>query len=227
MNILCTICVRGGSKGIKNKNIKKIKNEPLVCHSVNQAIKSKLFDEIVVSSDSKKILDIVKKSGVKNLIKRPKKLANDSSPKIPVIRHSLMEMEKKHNKTFDIIIDLDATSPLREILDIKKALKKMISSKSNNLITACLSRRNPYFNAIEFKKNKIQPVKILKKQFTSRQEAPVVYDMNASIYIWKRNLLLKSNTVFNKKTSVYIMPEERSFDIDSEFDFKIVSTLLN
>ena len=227
MNILCTICVRGGSKGVKNKNIKKINNKPLVCYTVEQAIKSKIFKCIAVSSDSDKILNVVKKKGVKDLIKRPKKLAKDSSPKIPVIRHCLIEMEKKHNTIFDMIIDLDATSPLRKISDIRKALKKMILDDSNNLFTVCLSRRNPYFNAVEFKNNKIQPVKNFMKKLTSRQQAPIVYDMNASIYIWKRNFLLKSDTVFHKKTSIYIMPEERSIDIDTEFDYKIVSALLN
>ena len=227
MNILCTICVRGGSKGVKNKNIKKIKNKPLVCHTIDQAINSKIFKCITVSSDSKKILDIVKKNGINDLIMRPKKLARDSSPKIPVVRHCLIEMEKKYNTTFDFIIDLDATSPLRKISDIKDALKKMIFNDSNNLFTVTASRRNPYFNAVEFKNNKIQPVKSLMKNLTSRQQAPVVYDMNASIYIWKRNFLLKSNTEFNKKTSVHIMPEERSIDIDTELDYKIVSTLLS
>ena len=226
MNILCTICVRGGSKGVKNKNIKKIKNKPLVCHTIEQAIKSKIFKCIVVSSDSDKVLNVVKRNGIKDLIKRPKKLAIDASPKIPAIRHCLVEMEKKYNKKFDLIIDLDATSPLRKISDIKNALKKLILEDSDNLFTVCPSRRNPYFNTVEFKNNKIQPVKKLMKQITSRQNAPIVYDMNASIYIWKRKILLNSDTVFQKKTSVYIMPEERSLDIDTPLDFKIVNFLL-
>lgn len=226
MNILCTICVRGGSKGLKNKNIKLIKNKPLVKYTIDHAIKSKLFNCTVLSSDSKKILNIGKKSGVKELILRPKNLAKDNSPKIPVIRHCLQEIEKRHKKKYDIIIDLDATSPLRKISDIKHALKKMILNKSPNLFTVCVSRRNPYFNAVEFRNKKIQPVKNLMKKITSRQAAPVVYDMNASIYIWTRNLLLKSNTVFHKKTSIYKMPEERSIDIDTRFDSQIVEYLL-
>ena len=98
INILCTICVRGGSKGIKNKNIRIIKNQPLVSYTIKQAIKSRIFKNIVVSSDSKKILNIVKRYGVNDLIKRPNNLAKDSSPKIPVIRHCLIEIEKKYKK---------------------------------------------------------------------------------------------------------------------------------
>lgn len=225
-NILCTICVRSGSKGVKNKNIKKIKGKPLIYYTLNQAIKSKLFNNIVISTDSEKILEYSKKEKNIDRIKRPKNLAKDDSPKIPVIRHCLIEMEKRYKKKYDLIFDLDVTSPLRKIYDLKKALNKMIRNKSDNLFSVCLSKRNPYFNAVEFKKNKIKPIKNLMKQITSRQNAPVVYDMNASIYIWKRKTLLNSNTVFQKRTSIYIMPEERSLDIDTPLDFKIVEFLL-
>ncbi len=225
-NILCTICVRSGSKGVKNKNIKKIKGKPLIYYTLNQARKSELFNNIVISTDSEKILEYSKKKKNIDHIKRPKSLAKDDSPKIPVIRHCLIEMEKKYKKKYDLIFDLDVTSPLRKIYDLKKALNKMIRNKSDNLFSVCLSKRNPYFNAVEFKKNKIKPIKNLMKQITSRQNAPMVYDMNASIYIWKRKTLLNSNTVFQKRTSIYIMPEERSLDIDTPLDFKIVEFLL-
>ena len=225
-NILCTICVRGGSKGVKNKNIKKIKGKPLIYYTLNQAKKSKLFNSIVVSSDNKKILKYSQKENIIDLIDRPRVLAKDDAPKIPVIRHALIEMEKKYQKKFDIIIDLDATSPLRKVNDIHKALKKFNKEKSSNLFSVCISRRNPYFNAIEFKNGKFQPIKSLMKKIPGRQFAPKVYDMNASIYIWDRKTLLRSNTVFQKKTSIYLMPEERSLDIDNSFDFKLVEFLL-
>ena len=225
-NILCTICARGNSKGLKNKNFKRIKNKPLIHFTIDHAIKSKIFSKIVVCSDSFKILNYSKKIKEIDIIKRPKKLSLDNTPKIPVIRHSLKEMEKKYNKVFDTIIDLDVTAPLRKISDIKNALDQFKNTDSPTLFSACLSRRNPYFNAVEFKNKKIKPVKSLMKKIPGRQFAPKVYDMNASIYIWNRKTLLHSNTVFHKKTSVYLMPEERSIDIDNAFDFKIVSFLI-
>tara|TARA_B100001173_G_scaffold308604_1_gene319206 strand:- start:263 stop:946 length:684 start_codon:yes stop_codon:yes gene_type:complete len=225
-NILCTICVRGGSKGVKNKNIKKIKGKPLIYYTLNQAKKSKLFNSIVVSSDNKKILKYSETQNISDLIDRPRVLAKDDAPKIPVIRHALKEMERKYQKKFDIIIDLDATAPLRKVNDIHKALKKFNKEKSSNLFSVCISRRNPYFNAVEFKNGKIQPIKSLMKKIPGRQFAPKVYDMNASIYIWDRKTLLRSNTVFQKKTSIYLMSDERSLDIDNSFDFKLVEFLL-
>ncbi len=224
--ILCTICARGNSKGLKNKNINKIKGIPLIAYTINHAKKSKLFENIVVSTESSRVMSISKKYGIKDFIKRPKRLSLDNSPKIPVIRHCLKEMEKKYKKNFDLIVDLDVTAPLRNIRDINNALKQFKDTKSSTLFSACVSRRNPYFNAVEFKNKKIKPVKSLMRKIPGRQFAPLVYDMNASIYIWDRKTLLNSNTVFQKKTSVYVMPEERSIDIDNEFDFKIVSFLM-
>ncbi len=224
--ILCTICARGNSKGLKNKNINKIKGIPLIAYTINHAKKSKLFENIVVSTESSRVMSISKKYGIKDFIKRPKRLSLDNSPKIPVIRHCLKEMEKKYKKNFDLIVDLDVTAPLRNIKDINNALKQFKDTKSSTLFSACVSRRNPYFNAVEFKNKKIKPVKSLMRKIPGRQFAPLVYDMNASIYIWDRKTLLNSNTIFQKKTSVYVMPEERSIDIDNSFDFKLVEFLL-
>ena len=123
-NILCTICARGNSKGLKNKNLKRIKNKPLIHFTIDHAIKSKIFNKIVVCSDSFRILNYSKRIKEIDTLKRPVKLARDDTPKIPVIRYSLIEMEKKYNKKFDIIIDLDVTAPLRKVSDIINALKQ-------------------------------------------------------------------------------------------------------
>jgi len=227
MKILCTICARGGSKGLLNKNIKKINNKPLISYTINHAIKSRLFDNIAVSSDSHKILKVSKKFGIIDLIKRPKNLAKDRTPKIPVIRHCLIEMEKRYKKKYDLIVDLDATAPLRKIIDIKKAVNKIIKSKAHNLFSVCESRSNPYFNAVEIVNSKIKPLKKSKKKIYSRQSAPKVFDINASIYIWKRDYLKKYENLISKKTAVYIMPQERSLDIDTKLDFRIISSLID
>ena len=220
--ILCTICARGGSKGVKNKNLKFINGTPLITHTIKQAIKSNLFKNIIVSSDSEKIINIAKKSGADVLFKRPKKLSNDSAPKIPVIIHALKKAEIFYKTRYDLIIDLDPTSPLRDISDIQKALNIFEKNKANNLITASKAKKSPYFNMIEIINNKISIIK--KKKYHSinrRQDSPKVFDMNASIYIWSRKYLLNKPKLINSKTALYIMPEERSIDIDSEFDFKI------
>lgn len=226
-NILCTICMRGNSKEVPNKNISKINGKPLLYYSIKQAKDSNLFNKIVVSTDSEKIATLSKQYGAECYFRRPKKMATDKAGKLKVIRHALLKSEKFFNQKFDIVIDLDATSPLRNVSDINSAYNKFIREESNNLITATTANKNPYFNQIEFKKNKYDIV-IRKKSIPKRrQDAPKVYDMNASIYIWKRNFLLKSDNIFTKKTSLFLMPPERSCDIDNKLDFDFVEYMLS
>ena len=225
MNILCTICERSGSKGIKNKNIKLLNGKPLIYYTIQQAVKSKIFKNIVVSTDSKKIQKISIKFGASSWFLRQANLSGDNISKIKVIRDSLKKSEKYYKKKFDYIVDLDATSPLRKIIDIKKSFKFFKKKKYDNLFSVCESSRNPYFNIIEKNKSKVKLVKKTKNIF-SRQKAPKTFDLNASIYIWKRKTLLKRNTLFNSKTGIYLMPKNRSFDIDTYTDFKIVSFLI-
>lgn len=228
MNILCTICGREGSKGLKNKNLKKLRNKPLIMHTIDHAKKTKLFSEIVVSTDSKKIQNIAIKSGVYSWFLRSKKLSSSRSPKIPVIKDALIRAENKFKKKYEFIIDLDITSPLRKPNDILKAFKILKLKRYNNLFSVCESKKNPYFNMIEIKNKKISICKISKKNFFSRQEAPKVYSLNASIYIWRRNYLLnKDSKLINSKTGIYIMPESSIFDIDTALDFKIVKAIFN
>ena len=226
MNILCTICMRKGSQGVKNKNFKIINGKPLLSYTIEQAINSKLFDKVVISTDSNKIATLSKKYGAECWFLRQKKLSTDTISKILVIRDLLEKSEIKFKKKFEIIFDLDVTSPLSSINDIKKAYKKFINAKASLLFSVNKSRKNPYFNMIEKKENSYSAV-INKGIITCRQNSPKVYDMNASIYIWKRNTLINENSLFIKNNAIYEMPEERSFEIDSFFDFNLVSFLLS
>ena len=239
MNVLCTICARGGSKGLTNKALRKINKQPLISYTIKQAINSKVFDEIVVSTDSKKIQKIAKKYGAKSWFLRPKQLSQDNSSKLLAVRNALIESEKYFKKNFQICMDLDITAPLRNISDIKNSLKIFKKKKSGNLITGCESKKNPYFNMVEKKKNKIRIVKYKKNsnkfsrsfasdfRITRRQDAPKVYEMNASIYIYKRENLIKKRKLLNDKTSLFIMPRNRSIDIDDIYDLNLVRLLIN
>ena len=227
MNRICTICARAGSKGVKNKNIKILHGKPLIAHTINQAINSGLFEFIAVSSDSEEILNIAKSSGVDFCIKRPDKLASDHAAKLPVIQHCALEVEKLTGKRFDTYVDLDATSPLRTPQDIVNAVELLESTSSGNVITAAPSRRSPYFNLVEEDKNGI--VRLSKSSNNAvyrRQDSPECYDMNASIYVWERGSLMNNESIFNDHTRMYVMPEERSQDIDSDLDFLIVKTIM-
>ena len=224
-NILCTICMRSGSKGIRNKNLLKIGKKDLMSFTIKQAANSRLFSNIIVSTDSKRILARAKKHGAAGWFLRPTQLSRDTTGKIIVIKHALLMAEKFFNKTFDYIVDLDVTSPLRKISDIKKSLKLIKRKHGDNLISGSISRRSPYFNMVIVNKNQVRKVLNSKKLIYRRQDAPKTFDLNASIYIWKRKTLLTKKTLFNKKTVFFEMPPERSFDIDNYFDLKVVKSL--
>lgn len=227
MKILCTICARAGSKGLKNKALKKIKKHPLIAYTIRQAIKSKQFNEVVVSTDSKKIQSISLKYGAKSWFLRSKKLSNDKSAKIPAIKHALIESERHFGKKFDICVDLDVSSPLRNINDIKLSISQFKKENSNVLFSVNNSRKNPYFNMVEINNKKVSLIKKYRYcAIKRRQDAPKVYEMNASIYIYKRKYLINNDKLFTKKTSIYLMPKKRSIDIDDYFDFGLVKYLI-
>ncbi len=225
--VLCTICARGGSKGVKNKNIKLINGKPLIAYTIEQAKKSNLFKHIVISTDSDDIANISKKYGAEVFFKRDEDMAGDTAGKLDVIRDAFVQSEKHYNCKFDYLIDLDATAPLRDIDDIINSFQQFIDNNNDNLITAMPSRRSPYFNLIEIDNNgKVSLSKTLDDKVLRRQDAPKSYDMNASIYIWKRDVILNEKSLFLKKTGLYVMPENRSIDIDTELDYKFVEFLM-
>ncbi|MBT8574528.1 acylneuraminate cytidylyltransferase family protein [Polynucleobacter paneuropaeus] len=228
MKRLCTICARGGSKGVKGKNLKLLLGKPLIVHSIEQARNSKLFDLISVSSDSPEILSIAKEWGVEYLIDRPAEMATDQAGKLPAIQHCASEVEKLSNTRFDTFVDLDATSPLRIAEDIIGAVNLLEASGTDNVITATPARRSPYFNLVEEDVNGIVHLsKPLIQPVLRRQDAPKCFDMNASIYGWNRIGMFEKNTIFNPTTRLYVMPEDRSIDIDSELDFELVEFLFS
>lgn len=223
--ILCTICARGGSKGVENKNVREISGKPLIGHTVELAVQSDIFADIVISTDCENIAMAAERYGAKALFKRPYELASDIAAKLPVIRHAFTETESILNKTYDYLFDLDATSPLRQLSDIKACEEMITSNKYRNIITASPARRSPYFNLIEVDEDGAPYVS--KQGLASRrQDSPLCYDMNASIYVWTRDSILNDDILFTKNTGLYVMPEERSLDIDTEFDFSIVSALM-
>ncbi len=229
MKILCTICARKGSRGVPNKNIKNLAGKPLIVHTIEQAISAPLIDSVIVSTDSKKIVAIAREAGAEAPFIRPKELATDTASKIPVIQHALRYCIEQMDITPDLVIDLDPTAPLRSQDDIKACLDCIINNKEiDAVITGFRSNKNPYFNMVEVQDDGFVKLSKDSGRFTSRQTAPVVYAMNASIYIWRTQKLLESKHLFdnNIKIKLVEMSAERSMDIDSEIDFKFVEFLL-
>ncbi len=224
--ILCIICARGGSKGIPGKNKAIVAGKPLIAYTVRSAKECDYFDGIIVSTDDKEIMKIASDYGISAPFKRPEHLSKDDASKIDVIRHAVEWAENNWHKKYDIIVDLSVVSPLRTFEDIKNSIGLLVNKNADNLFSVSPPYRNPYYNMIELFDVKIKLIKHPPKKLTRRQDAPVVYDMNDSIYVWWKKILFEKDTIFNGNTKIYIMPRHRGIDIDEPFDLLVVSWIL-
>ena len=226
--VICSICARGGSKGVRSKNTRVIAGKPLFVHSLEQARASGLFDTVAVSSDDANLLSLAREHGADVLVERPAELATDTAGKLPAIQHCVFEAERRLGKTYGVMVDIDATSPLREPNDIVAAVELLRSTGAGNVITAAPSRRSPYFNMVEETPDGgVRLCKPLETAVLRRQDAPRVYDMNASIYVWRSDVFREGASIFRPDTRLYVMPEERSVDIDTETDWLVVEMLMS
>lgn len=227
MRRLCTICARGGSKGVPGKNLRPLLGKPLIAWTVEQARACGLFDFVAVSSDAAAILEAARDAGAGLLVQRPAKLADDTADKISVIAHCLATAERETGQTFDVLVDLDVTAPLRLPEDIVGVVRLLEREGGGNVITGCPSRRSPYFNLVERAEDgAVALSKPSDPPIARRQDAPPCFDMNAAIYAWRRDDFVKRPAVFYPDTQLFEMPEERSHDIDSETDFAVVELLM-
>lgn len=224
MKTIASICARGGSVGVPGKNIRNLHGKPLIAHTIEQALSVKLIDEVYVSTDSPEIAEVARQCGARVPFLRPAELSTSNAAKIPVIQH-LCEWVLRNDGEFDRIVDLDPTSPLRTVDDIQTCMS-LLDLDTDAVITAFESEKNPYFNMVEYKTDGniglvCQPVGTV----VARQQAPHVYSMNASIYVWHRHTLSKG--LWSGRVKLHVMPRERSIDIDSPIDFAIVEMLMN
>ena len=228
--ILCTICARGGSKGVKNKNIRDLNGKPLIAYTIKQALDWKKAKRVVCSTDSKEIAEIAKKYGSTVPFLRPKELATDNIGKLEVIKHAALKCEEIFDEKYDIIVDLDVTAPIRTIKDIDNCLKTFSEKKPDVLFSVVPARKNPYFNMVEKRENGfVKLSKTTPYAIVRRQDAPKVYDMNASIYFFSGTFLLndKNNSINSSdRAMIYVMNEISALDIDKEIDFKYTEFLI-
>ena len=228
MKILITICARGGSKGIPDKNIKMLAGKRLINYTIELAIEFKTefkTVDIALSSDSMKIIDIARKTGLEVTYTRPEILATDNAGKIDSINDVLRYYEKENKTRYDYILDLDVTSPLRNMIDLKAAIEIIQSDlNATNLFSVSPANRNPYFNMVEQQKNGYFGL-IKKGSFLTRQSSPKVYDLNASFYFFKRQFFKEGCLIINHRSMIYIMPHI-CFDLDHPIDFDFMEYLL-
>ncbi len=231
MNILITICARGESKGIPGKNIKLINGKPLIDYTIKVAnlFKDKFNCKISLSTDDNKIKEVAARSGLFTNYNRPEYLATDTVGKIETLNDLLIYEETLVDYKYDFILDLDVTSPLRTLEDLEEALQLLIANKeAKNLLSVNQAVRNPYFNMVE--KNSTGFYTLVKTNpdgsVMTRQSAPVVFDLNASFYWYKRLFFdLGEKSAITDKSLIYEM-NHVCFDLDHPIDFLFMEYLL-
>lgn len=227
--ILLTICARHGSKGVKGKNFRILNGHPLIAYTIMQALHWGKAYKVIVSTDSPEIAEIARRYGAEVPFMRPAELATDIAPKLPSIRHALRECETRYNTKFDIIVDLDPTSPVRGNNDLDNCLNIFLEHTPDTIFSVVPANKSPYFNMVE--EDSTGTISLCKKlpiHVIRRQDAPKVYNLNASIYFYKRDfLILESNiSPITNNSRIYVMNEYSRNDIDCEVDFTFLEFLV-
>ena len=228
--ILFTICGRAGSKGVKGKNVKTFCGKPIVDYTLEiyKKYKKKYKEQeiyLAINTDSQLLKKQIQDYETDCFfIERKEALAGDVVSKTDVIADTLIQTEQIVGNQMDIIIDLDITSPLRNLADVEGALRLVTEEKEcNYAYSVTESRRSPYFNMVCENKDGYYD-RVIKSTYTARQQLPVCYDMNASIYVFERDYLLDAKSE-NRKAHIWIMEDTGILDIDSENDFKLMEVL--
>lgn len=221
---IISICARGGSTGLPGKNTRLLLGKPLIGWTIEQALQSQVADRVLVSTDSAEIAAIARSFGAEVPFLRPASLATADAAKLPVIEH-LVQWAEADSGPLLTVIDLDPTSPLRDVSDIQ-ACVDLLDENTDLVITGYESDKNPYFNMVEQKEHGyFARVCHPAAEVVGRQAAPKVYAMNASIYVWRRAALAASLWA-SPRVRLYAMPRERSIDIDHAVDFDLVELLM-
>lgn len=234
MNILFTICGRAGSKGVKNKNIKDFLGVPLVYYTLAairlaaESMGEKVEYRVALNTDSRELAELVTAQNAVNVdvLWRDASLGGDTVPKVAVIKDCYERSVKAQGMDFDTVVDLDITSPLRCARDVVNAIETKMRREDVDVVYSVTSaRRNPHFNMVKQEGDYF--VKAVPSNFTSRQQAPVFYDMNASIYAYAtRALREKENaTFFNDGAFAVMMKDTAVLDIDSEEDYELMEVI--
>lgn len=226
IEIIGLITARGGSKGIPGKNIKPLVGKPLIAWTIQAALESSVLDRVIVSTNDDKIAQISREYGAEVPFIRPKRLANDDSPHIDTIIHAINWLKTHDNYFPEYIMLLQPTSPLRTNEDIDKVIDLAIGKDADGIVSVSVSPTHPYKVKQIDKNGRLIDFVDTPKGYLPRQSLPVAYFENGAIYLTKTEIILKQRTFYPECTFPYIMPFERSLDIDTPWDFYLGNLVL-
>ena len=218
---------RGGSKGVKNKNIKLLNNKPLIYYTIKEALKCKFLTSYIVSTDSKDIKNISEKYGAQVPFLRPKKLSSDTSSSSDALKHAVDFMEKMNKTKYDFIIEIMATNPLKNFKDIDSLITKLIKTKADSVIAMSKVTEHHPRRLKKIVNDRIIDIMKEKKESRRQDLKPDIFIRAGSIYGIKRDIIMKKGLRYGTKHSrPYVLPDKRSINIDNENDFIVAQNLI-
>ena len=220
-NILAIIPARGGSKGIPRKNIRFLCGKPLIAYTIEAALGSKIIDRVVVSTEDGEIAKIARDYGAE-IIERPEEFATDSASTEPVLEHAVKYLEKIEDYRANVVVLLQLTSPLRNSQHIDEAIETFFSNKYDSLLSVCPSHAFLW----KVDRDRVCPINYDFQNRPRRQDRQPEYQENGAIYITKCDILMSEHNRLGGKIGLYIMPAEDSWEIDTEFDFRLCEQLI-
>ncbi|MDG2252674.1 MAG: acylneuraminate cytidylyltransferase family protein [Methylophilaceae bacterium] len=226
--ILGVIPARAGSKGIPNKNIIEIGDQPLIKYTIDAALGSTMITDCIVSTDSNNIASLAESLGSSAPFIRPKNLSDDKALSLPVIQHAVNFMEKKHVIRYDAVIMLQPTTPLRTSEDIDKSLSTLMSEKLDSVISVVEVEGNHPLRMKRIVNNRlVNYIDQGHEDMRPRQELPQVYIRNGAIYATLRDVLIDGDSFVGENSYPYVMSKEKSINIDTLSDLYLAKTYIN
>ena len=232
MSILCVIAARGGSQGVPDKNIRPLLGKPVIAWAIETALNTTEIDRVIVSTDSPAIAEIAKAAGATVPFMRPAELAGAATGKFQVWQHALAACERTYRASYELFVDVDCTNPLLESHDISASISKFRRLRAQGVavdavFTVASARHNPYFNLVEARPDgSLQMSKTSGSQVLARQNAPVVYEHVAGVYVLDPEYLRRASHLLDGHAEGYQVPPDKAVDIDTEVDFLLIELLL-
>jgi len=225
LEVLGIIPARFNSKGVSNKNIRKLNNKPLIAYTIEAGLEAERQTRLIVSTDSEEIASVARTYGAEVPFLRPAELAEDDISMVSVLHHAIKFLDSSENYKADIIITLQPTSPLRKAYHIDEAVEKLIDTDADSVVSLCEVEYSPYWMK-KIENGKVSNFMQGSEKYTRRQDLPELYRLNGAIFVTRYEVLMKENRILGNDTRAIIMSQEDSIDIDTELDFKLAELIL-
>jgi N-acylneuraminate cytidylyltransferase/CMP-N,N'-diacetyllegionaminic acid synthase len=223
---LALIPARGGSKGVARKNVRLLAGKPLITYTVEAAVQSAFGLRVVVSTDDASIAEVALAAGAEVPFLRPRELAQDGTPMLPVIQHALERLKQEEDYEPVLVVLLQPTSPLRTAGHIDDGIRLLLETGADSVMSVCEAEHSPYWMWVLDDEGRARRFVESDREYLSRQEAPPVYRPNGALYVTRQRTIVDKHRLLGNDLRALIMDRYDSVDIDDEVDFCLAELLM-